>query len=57
MEELRSLLDNLKSMFGSGIKALDGLAGELDGNAHSTFVRLNSEVSNHSSALREVCLL
>ncbi|KAL3367185.1 hypothetical protein AABB24_011748 [Solanum stoloniferum] len=53
MEELRGLLDNLKIRFGSGIKALDGLAGELDGNAHSTFDRLNTEVSNHSSALRE----
>ncbi|KAK4375149.1 hypothetical protein RND71_005826 [Anisodus tanguticus] len=54
MEELRGLLDNLKIMFGSGIKALDGLAGELDGDAHSTFDRLNSEVSKHSSALREL---
>lgn len=41
-------------MFGSGIKALDGLAGELDGNAQSTFDRLNCEVSKHSSALGEV---
>ncbi|CAN4100917.1 unnamed protein product [Withania somnifera] len=54
MEELRSLLDNLKIMFGSGIKALDGLAVELNGNAHSTFGRLNTEVSKHSSALREL---
>lgn len=57
MEELRGLLDNLKIRFGSGIKTLDGLAGELNGNAHSTFDRLNTEVSNHSSALREVCFL
>lgn len=56
MEELRGRLDNLKIMFGSGIEALDGLAGELDGNARSTFDRLNSEFSKHSSALREVCL-
>ncbi|KAK6788099.1 hypothetical protein RDI58_016624 [Solanum bulbocastanum] len=53
MDELRGLLDNLKIRFGSGIKALDGLAGELDGNAHSTFDRLNTEASNHSSSLRE----
>ncbi|KAG5602908.1 hypothetical protein H5410_034278 [Solanum commersonii] len=53
MEALRGLLDNLKIRFGSGIKALDGLARELDGNAHSTFDCLNTEVSNHSSALRE----
>lgn len=54
MEELRGRLENLKTMFGSGIKALDGLAGELDGNAQSTFDRLNCEVSKHSSALGEV---
>ncbi|OIT02314.1 PREDICTED: kinesin-like protein KIN-5D [Nicotiana attenuata] len=54
MEELRGRLDNLKIMFGSGIEALDGLAGELDGNAQSTFDRLNSEFSKHSSALREL---
>ncbi|XP_009792660.1 kinesin-like protein KIN-5D isoform X1 [Nicotiana sylvestris] len=54
VEELRSRLENLKTMFGSGIKALDGLAGELDGNAQSTFDRLNCEVSKHSSALGEL---
>lgn len=56
VEELRGHLENLKTMFGSGIKALDGLAGELDGNAQSTFDRLNCEVSKHSSALGEVCI-
>lgn len=56
VEELRGRLENLKTMFGSGIKALDGLAGELDSNAQSTFDRLNCEVSKHSSALGEVCI-
>ena len=41
-------------MYGSGIKALDDLAAELDGNSQSTFGRLNSEVSKHSSALGDV---
>ncbi|XP_022852560.1 kinesin-like protein KIN-5D [Olea europaea var. sylvestris] len=41
-------------MYGCGIKALDDLAGELDGNSGSTFCRLNSEVSKHSSALEEL---
>lgn len=43
-------------MFGSGINALDDLAGKLDGNSQLTFERLNSEVSKHSSALGEVCI-
>lgn len=41
-------------MYGSGIKALDGIAGELDGNSQSTFGDLNSEVSKHSHALEDV---
>ncbi|KAK4441131.1 Kinesin-like protein KIN-5D [Sesamum alatum] len=53
-EELRGHLEKLKTMYGSGIKALDDLAGELDSNSHSTFGRLNSEVSKHSSALEEL---
>ncbi|KAM7496660.1 hypothetical protein LguiA_021074 [Lonicera macranthoides] len=53
-EELRGRLANLKTMYGSGIKALDDLAAELDGNSQSTFGRLNSEVSKHSSALGDL---
>ncbi|KAL0460644.1 UNVERIFIED_CONTAM: Kinesin-like protein KIN-5D [Sesamum latifolium] len=53
-EELRGHLEKLKTMYGSGIKALDDLAGELDSNSHSTFGRLNCEVSKHSSALEEL---
>ncbi|KAL2239500.1 UNVERIFIED_CONTAM: Kinesin-like protein KIN-5D [Sesamum indicum] len=53
-EELRGHLEKLKTMYGSGIKALDNLAGELDGNTQSTFGHLNSEVSKHSSALQEL---
>ncbi|KAL0390473.1 UNVERIFIED_CONTAM: Kinesin-like protein KIN-5D [Sesamum calycinum] len=53
-EELRGHLEKLKTMYGSGIKVLDDLAGELDSNSHSTFGRLNCEVSKHSSALEEL---
>ncbi|XP_051131910.1 kinesin-like protein KIN-5D [Andrographis paniculata] len=53
-EELRAQLDKLKTMYGSGIKALDELAGELDSNTQSTFGRMSSEVSKHSSALEEL---
>nr|GMD12475.1 kinesin-like protein KIN-5D [Ipomoea batatas] len=53
-EELRGHLEKLKVMFGSGINALDDLAGKLDGNSQLTFERLNSEVSKHSSALGEL---
>lgn len=41
-------------MYGSGIKVLEDLAGELDGNSRSTFDDLNAEVSKHSSALEKV---
>ncbi|RXH83887.1 hypothetical protein DVH24_013132 [Malus domestica] len=41
-------------MYGSGNKALDGIAGDLEGNSQSTFSHLNSKVSNHSSALEDV---
>lgn len=42
-------------MYGSGIKALDDLANELDGNSQSTLGSLNSQVSQNSSALGDVC--
>lgn len=41
-------------MYGSGIKALDDFAGELEGNSELTFGALNSEVFKHSSATEEV---
>lgn len=53
-EELRGRLAKLKTMYGSGIKALDDITGELDGNFHSTFGHLNSEVAKHSTALEDV---
>ncbi|XP_021809181.1 kinesin-like protein KIN-5D [Prunus avium] len=53
-EELRGRLGKLKNMYGSGIKALDGIAGDLEGNSQSTFCHLNSEVSSHSSALEDL---
>lgn len=43
-------------MYGSGIKALDNISGELEGNSRSTFVDLNSEVSKHASALEDVSI-
>ncbi|KAL8089767.1 hypothetical protein AgCh_039305 [Apium graveolens] len=52
-EELRENLMKLKNMYGSGIEALDGIAGELDENSKSTVGQLNNEVSKHSSALEE----
>ncbi|RVW65885.1 Kinesin-like protein KIN-5D [Vitis vinifera] len=58
-EELRGRLAKLKTMYGSGIKALDDITGELDGNSHSTFGHLNSEVAKHSTALEDLmhCLM
>lgn len=53
-EELRDRIKNLKIMYGSGVKALENLAGEFDDNSQSTLRHLNSEVYKHSSALEEV---
>ncbi|KAM1169444.1 hypothetical protein ACFX15_030555 [Malus domestica] len=55
-KEQRRRLGKLKNMYGSGTKALDGIAGDLEGNSQSMFSHLNSEVSNHSSALEDECL-
>ncbi|XP_050291706.1 kinesin-like protein KIN-5D [Quercus robur] len=53
-EELRGRLGKLKTMYGSGVKALDDITGELEVNSQSTFGNLNSEVSKHSSALEDL---
>lgn len=53
-EELRGRVGKLQTMYNSGIKTLDDLAGELDGNSSSTFANMNLEVSKHSSALEDV---
>lgn len=53
-EELRGRLRKLKEMYECGTKGLDDLAGELDGNSQSTFRALNSEVSKHSFALKNL---
>ncbi|KAJ6904831.1 kinesin-like protein KIN-5D [Populus alba x Populus x berolinensis] len=50
-EELRGRVGKLKTMYGSGIKALDDMAKELEENSRSTFGSLNSEVSKHSHAV------
>nr|GEY06063.1 kinesin-like protein KIN-5D [Tanacetum cinerariifolium] len=43
-EELRIALEKLKTMYGSGIRALDDIADELDENSQSTFGHLNSQL-------------
>lgn len=53
-EGLQGKVGKLKTMYGSGIQALDEMAKELEGNSRSTFVNLNSEVSKHSHALEGV---
>ncbi|GAB2274291.1 Kinesin-like protein KIN-5D [Dionaea muscipula] len=53
-EGLRKQLERLRTSFGSGIKALNDLAGELDENTQSTYAKLDSEVSRHSSAIEEL---
>ncbi|KAF9665472.1 hypothetical protein SADUNF_Sadunf16G0126300 [Salix dunnii] len=50
-EELQGRVGKLKTMYGSGIKALDDMAKELEENSRSTFGILNSEVSEHSHAV------
>ncbi|KAJ9188929.1 hypothetical protein P3X46_000279 [Hevea brasiliensis] len=50
-EELRGRVGKMKTMYGSGIQALDEMTKELQGNSQSTFGSLNSEVSKHSHAL------
>ncbi|WOL08474.1 kinesin-like protein KIN-5A [Canna indica] len=53
MKEIREHVERLKAIYGSGIRALDDLSGELDKNSQSTFERLNSQVILHSSALED----
>ncbi|THG19576.1 hypothetical protein TEA_013990 [Camellia sinensis var. sinensis] len=49
-EQLKAQLGGLKSMYGSSIKHLNDLAGELDGKSQLAFDNLNLEISNHSSS-------
>ncbi|GAV71394.1 Kinesin domain-containing protein [Cephalotus follicularis] len=53
-EELRGRLGKLRTMYGCGIKTLDDIAGELDGNSQSTFGDINSEISKHSHSLEDL---
>ena len=55
-EELRERIGNLKVTYGSRVKALNDITGELEGNFQSTFGDINSEVSKHSSALENVSI-
>ncbi|KAI8013900.1 Kinesin-like protein KIN-5D [Camellia lanceoleosa] len=50
-EQLKAQLGGLKSMYGSSIKHLDDLAGELDGKSQLAFDNLSLEISNHSTSL------
>lgn len=50
---LRESVQKLKVLHGSGITALDDLAGEIDMNSRTTFERLNSQIQSHTSALEK----
>ncbi|KAJ8471575.1 hypothetical protein OPV22_025918 [Ensete ventricosum] len=52
-KEIRGHVERIKAMYGSGIRALNDLVGELDKNSESTFERLNSQVLLHSSMLKD----
>ncbi|CAA0811933.1 P-loop containing nucleoside triphosphate hydrolases superfamily protein [Striga hermonthica] len=53
-KELRICLENMKTMYGTGIRDLDDLAKELDITSQSAFSHLDHEVSHHSSSLEEL---
>ncbi|KAK1389484.1 kinesin-like protein KIN-5D [Heracleum sosnowskyi] len=53
-EELRTQLKKLKDIYGSGIKSLLNLAGELDGSSQSTFNNISSESSKQSSTFKDL---
>lgn len=55
-EELRERIGNLKVTYGSRVKALNDITGDLEENFQSTFGDINSEVSKHSSALENVSI-
>lgn len=50
---LKESIQNLKALHGSGITALDNLAGEIDMNSQTTFEKLNSQVQSHTSDLEK----
>ncbi|GJN36240.1 hypothetical protein PR202_gb25082 [Eleusine coracana subsp. coracana] len=50
---LKESVQKLKILHGSGITALDNLAGEIDMNSRTTFEKLNSQVQSHTSALEK----
>ncbi|XP_074354143.1 kinesin-like protein KIN-5D [Apium graveolens] len=53
-EELRVQLRKLKDIYGSGIKSLSNLAGELDGSSQLTFNNISSESSKQSSTFEDL---
>lgn len=54
--ELVGWVEKLKTLYGSGIATLDGLAGELDQNSRITFGKLYSQMLTNSSSLDEVSI-
>jgi hypothetical protein len=56
-EDLRNMVEKLKTIYGSGFKGLHDLAKVLDENYVSTLGRLNSTISMHASTLENVRLL
>ncbi|PKI31180.1 hypothetical protein CRG98_048426 [Punica granatum] len=53
-EELRVRLGQLRTMYDSGVKALDNITLELDGNSQSAFTDINSEVSKNCSSMEDL---
>lgn len=53
-EDLRNRVENLKTIYGSGVRGLHDLANALDENSVSTLGRLNSTISMHASTLENL---
>eukprot|EP01018_Ginkgo_biloba_P038679 Gb_18491 [translate_table: standard] len=55
-EELKNRVEDLKMIYGSGIKGLHEQTHALNENSLSTFERLNSTVSAHASAIKDLLI-
>ncbi|KAK4741843.1 hypothetical protein SAY87_025431 [Trapa incisa] len=53
-EELRMRLGKLKNTYHSGVKALDNITLELDGNSQSSLTDINSEVMKNCSSMEDL---
>ena len=56
-EVLRQNTDRVKEIFLSGLRQINGLAQSHEKESTVTFEKVNSAISAHSSALREVQIL